>query len=257
MSEKKNGVRLNKFLAEAGVTSRRKADALIQAGRVRVDGRVVREPGARIDPHRQRVEVDGQPLLPPPKVYFLFYKPKGYLTALSDPHGRPTIKTFLKAIPFRVFPVGRLDKDTEGLLLLTNDGELANRLLHPRHGILRVYQAKVKGHPEESSLTRLLKEGIEVEGRRVFPKAIKLLGRGRKSTTFEVVVGEGRKREVRKLFAAIGHPVFALKRVRFGPLKLTGLRPGEIRPLSAGELQALKKATGLYRRLSQASRKRK
>lgn len=245
MSTNKEGVRLNKFLAEAGVASRRKAEELIRAGRVKVDGRIVRELGTKIDPYRQRVEVDGHPLHPPPKVYYLFYKPTGYLTALSDPYGRPTIKDFLKGLPFRVFPVGRLDKDTEGLLLLTNDGELAHRLLHPRHGVLRVYHAWVRGHPEERALRRLLKEGIEVEGRRVFPKAIRRLSKDRQSTTFEVVVGEGRKREVRKLFAAIGHPVFRLKRVKFGPLSLTNLRPGEIRPLSLKELRALKKATGL------------
>ena len=242
MNEK---IRLNKFLAQAGVASRRKADELIRSGRVKIDGKVVTDLGLKIDPEKQRVEIDGQLVRLEPKVYYLFYKPAGYLTALSDPHGRPTIKKFLKKIPYRVFPVGRLDKDTEGLLLLTNDGELAHRLLHPRHGIMRVYQAQVKGHPQEPLLKRLLQEGIEVEGRRIWPKAIKLLGKTKETTTFEVTVGEGRKREVRKLFAAIGHPVIKLKRTKFGPLALTGLRTGEIRPLTLKELKALKRACGL------------
>ncbi len=242
MNEK---IRLNKFLAQAGVASRRKADELIKSGRVKIDGKVVTDLGLKIDPEKQRVEVDGRPVRLEPRVYYLFYKPAGYLTALSDPHGRPTIKDFLKKIPYRVFPVGRLDKDTEGLLLLTNDGELAHRLLHPKHGIMRVYQAKVKGHPQEILLKRLLEEGIEVEGRRIWPKAIKWLGKTKETSTFEVTVGEGRKREVRKLFAAIGHPVIKLKRTKFGPLSLAGLRIGEIRPLSSKELKALKKACGL------------
>ena len=238
-------IRLNKFLAQAGVTSRRKADELIRSGRVKIDGKVVTDLGLKIDPKKQRVEINGRPVRLEPKVYYLFYKPAGYLTALSDPHGRLTIKKFLEKIPYRVFPVGRLDKDTEGLLLLTNDGELAHRLLHPRHGIMRVYQARVKGHPQEPLLKRLLQEGIEVEGRRIWPKAIKLLGKTKETTTFEVTVGEGRKREVRKLFAAIGHPVIKLKRTKFGPLALTGLRTGEIRPLTTKELKALKRACGL------------
>ncbi len=238
-------VRLNKYLAESGVTSRRKADELIRAGRVTVDGVPVQEVGFRVDPERQEIAVDGHPVRPVPKVYYLFYKPAGYLTALSDPHGRPTIAIFLKKLPVRVFPVGRLDADTEGLLLLTNDGELAHRLLHPRYGIKRLYEATVRGHPPEKAIQKLLEEGVEVEGRRVYPKAIRLRGKGPRTTTFEVIVGEGRKREVRKLFAAIGHPVLRLKRLAFGPLVLRGLRPGEIRPLTPKELRALRQAARL------------
>ncbi len=238
-------IRLNKYLAESGVASRRKADELIRAGRVTVDGRLVQEIGLRVDPEQQEIAVDGKVVRPAPKVYYLFYKPRGYLTALSDPHGRPTIAEFLKKLPRRVFPVGRLDADTEGLLLLTNDGELAHRLLHPRYGIKRLYEATVKGHPSAGAIKRLLEEGVEVEGRRVFPKSIRLKGKGPHTTTYEVVVGEGRKREVRKLFAAIGHPVRKLKRLAFGPLVLRGLRPGEIRPLTLKELRALKQAVKL------------
>ncbi len=239
------GIRLNRFLAEAGIASRRKAEELIRQGRVKVNQQVVRELSFRVDPERDQVEVDGRLVKVQPKAYYLFYKPSGYLTALSDPHGRPTIKEFLKDLPVRVFPVGRLDKDTEGLLLLTNDGLLAQRLLHPRYGLRRVYEARVKGHPSPKALRALLTHGIEVEGRRVIPKAIKILGKDRHTTTFEVVVGEGRKREVRKFFAAIGHPVLRLKRIRFGPLYLSGLRPGQIRPLTPKERRALRQAAGL------------
>ncbi len=234
-------VRLNKFLSQAGVCSRRKADELIRAGRVKIDGKLVTEVGVKVDPESQIVEVDGKRIEPSLPVYYLFYKPAGYLTSLSDPHGRKTIAEFLKGMPERVFPVGRLDAATEGLLLLTNDGELANRLLHPRYGLKRVYHATVKGHPSPEKINRLLKEGVIVEGRRIFPKSIKLLKKNARGSTYEVIVGEGRKREVRKLFAAIGHPVIRLKRVAFGPLTLKGLRPGEIRPLSPKEISLLKK----------------
>ncbi|OAG28744.1 pseudouridine synthase [Thermodesulfatator autotrophicus] len=244
MSENQK-IRLNKFLSRAGVASRRKADELIKEGRVKVNGQVISEPGLKIDPYSQKVEVDGKPVRVEEPVYYLFYKPSGYLTSLYDPHGRKTIKEFIKHLPVRVFPVGRLDAATEGLLLLTNDGELANRLLHPRYEIKRVYHTTVKGHPSEKLIEQLLKKGVEVEGRRVYPRKIRLLRRGPNSSTYEVVVGEGRKREVRKIFASIGHPVINLKRVAFGPLTLGRLRPGEIRPLSPKELEQLKRAARL------------
>ncbi len=237
-------IRLNKYLAESGIGSRRKAERLILAGRVKVNGQVVKDLGFKVS-EEDKVEIDGRIIVPEPKVYFLFYKPVGYLTTLYDPYGRPTIKSFLKDIPYRVFPVGRLDFNTEGLLLLTNDGKLANRLLHPRYGITRVYHATVKGHPQEIKLKKLIKEGIKVQGRRIWPKAIRTLGYTSEVSIFEVIIKEGRKREVRKIFAAIGHPVIRLKRVKFGPLSLSGLRPGEIRPLFPKELKALKKACGL------------
>ncbi len=236
--------RLNKFLAEAGLASRRKVEKWIIAGRVKINGQLVKDPGFKVSTE-DKVEVDGRIITPEPKVYFLFYKPVGYLTTLFDPHGRPTIKPFLKEIPYRVFPVGRLDFNTEGLLLLTNDGELANRLSHPRYGIIRTYHATVKGHPKDTKLRRLLQEGIEVEGKHVWPKAIKILGHTSQDSTFEIVIKEGRKREVRKIFAAIGHRVIKLKRVKFGPLSLSNLKLGEIRPLSQKELRLLKKTCGL------------
>ncbi len=232
---------LQKLIARAGVTSRRKAEELIRAGRVKIDGQVVCELGLKVDPEKSDIRVDDQPLRLEPPVYLLLHKPAGYLTALSDPHGRRTIKDLIKEVPYRVFPVGRLDNATEGLLILTNDGELAHRLLHPRYGVEKVYHAQVKGHPRPEKIKWLIEEGVIVEGQRVRPRSIKQLGRTRRTTMFEVVVTEGRKREIRRLFAAIGHPVRYLKRVRFGPLTLGDLPIGGWRYLSPEEVQALKK----------------
>ncbi|WP_456433896.1 pseudouridine synthase [Thermosulfuriphilus sp.] len=234
--------RLQKLISRAGIASRRKAEALIRAGRVMVDGRVVTELGLKVDPTKSRILVDGQLISIEPPVYLLLHKPSGYLTALSDPYGRRTIKDLIAEVPYRVFPVGRLDNATEGLLLLTNDGELANRLLHPRYGVEKVYRVQVKGHPSPGALRRLLEEGVEVEGRTVRPRSIKRLGRTRRTTMFEVVVTEGRKREIRRMFAFLGHPVKYLKRVRFGPLSLGDLAPGRWRYLRPEEIRALKRA---------------
>ncbi len=233
------GMRLAKFLARAGVTSRRKAEELIREGRVRVNGRVVRELATRVIPGRDRVEVDGQEVRLPEKVYYLFYKPPGYLTALADPHGRPTLAEFLKDLPPGVFPVGRLDRDSEGLLLLTNDGELAQRLLHPRYEVPRVYRVWLTRPPREDLLERILREGLEIEGRRVFPDEIRLIRRRRRECVYEIRLHEGRKREVRKIFAAAASRVKRLVRIQFGPLTLGNLRPGELRPLTPAELRAL------------------
>ena len=232
-------MRLSRFLARAGVTSRRKAEELIRAGRVRVNGRVITELSFRVVPERDRVEVDGKEVKLPERVYYLFYKPRGFLTALSDPHGRPTIKEFLRGLPPGVFPVGRLDRDSEGLLLLTNDGDLAQKLLHPRYEIPRVYRVWLTRPPREDLLLRILREGLEIEGRRVFPEEIKLIRRSRRECVYEVRLHEGRKREVRKIFATAGSRVKRLVRIQFGPLRLSDLRPGEIRPLSPEEKRAL------------------
>ncbi|MBX6423778.1 pseudouridine synthase [Thermosulfurimonas sp. F29] len=234
-------MRLAKFMARAGVASRRKAEEMIRAGRVKVNGRVVTEVATRVDPERDRVEVDGRAVRLPEKVYYVFYKPRGYITALSDPHGRPTIAKFLRGLPSGVFPVGRLDRDSEGLLLLTNDGDLAQRLLHPRFEIPRVYRVWLVRPPREELLLRILREGLEIEGRRVFPDEIRPLRRNRRECVYEIRLHEGRKREVRRIFAAAGTLVKRLVRIRFGPLTLGNLRPGEIRPLRPDELSALRK----------------
>ncbi len=237
----KNGVkmRLARFLARAGVASRRKAEVLIRSGRVRVNGQLVTEVATLVDPERDRIEVDGKRVRLPERVYYLFYKPPGYLTALSDPHGRPTIARFLRGLPPGVFPVGRLDRDSEGLLLLTNDGELAQKLLHPRYEIPRLYRVWLIRPPREDLLERILREGLEIEGRRVFPDEIRLIRRSRREIVYEVRLHEGRKREVRKIFAAAGSRVKRLVRIQFGPLKLGNLKPGEIRPLTEAERRAL------------------
>ena len=244
MSGAGNGVRLSKFLARAGVTSRRKAERLVREGKVLVNGRIVLEPAFRIAPERDRVEVEGRVVTPPPRVYYRFYKPRGYLTALSDPYGRPTIARFLRVLPPGVFPVGRLDRDSEGLLLLTNDGDLAQRLLHPRYAIPRVYRVWLTRPPREDLLARLLREGLEVEGRLVFPDEVRLIRRTRREIIYEVRLHEGRKREVRRIFAAAGTRVKRLVRIRFGPLTLGNLRPGEVRPLTFKELEELFRVTG-------------
>ncbi|RUM87986.1 MAG: pseudouridine synthase [Thermodesulfatator sp.] len=238
-------MRLAKFLARAGVASRRKAEELIRTGRVKVNGKVVTQLALRVDPERDQVEVDGQRVILPPKVYYLFHKPPGYLTTLSDPHGRPTIAEFLKGLPPGVFPVGRLDRDSEGLLLLTNDGELAQRLLHPRYEIPRIYRVWLVRPPREDLLQRIRREGLEIEGRKVFPEEIRLIKRNRRECVYEVRLREGRKREVRRIFAAAGSQVKRLLRVAFGPLRLGDLPPGKIRPLRPQELRVLRGLFGL------------
>ena len=237
-------MRLSKFLARAGVTSRRKAERLVREGKVLVNGRIVLEPAFRIAPERDRVEVEGRAVTPPPRVYYRFYKPRGYLTALSDPYGRPTIASFLRVLPPGVFPVGRLDRDSEGLLLLTNDGDLAQRLLHPRYAIPRVYKVWLTRPLREDLLARILREGLEVEGRLVFPDEVRLIRRTRREIIYEVRLHEGRKREVRRIFAAAGSRVKRLVRIRFGPLTLGNLRPGEVRPLTFKELEELFRVIG-------------
>ncbi len=228
-------MRIAKFLARAGVASRRKAERLVLEGRVEVNGSVITDLATRIDPERDEVKVDGKRVVLPERVYVLFYKPRGYITALSDPFGRPTIAKFLKDLPKGTFPVGRLDRDSEGLLLLTNDGELAQRLLHPRYQVRRTYKVWLERPPRQELLKRIKEEGIEVEGRRIFPDEIKRLD----AKTYLVTVHEGRKREVRKIFAAAGSRVVRLLRVRFGPLWLKGLKPGQKRHLSSEELRRL------------------
>ncbi len=238
--------RLQKVLARAGVASRRKAEALIAAGRVRVNGEVVRQLGTKVDPHRDRIEVDGRPVrLPRRHTYLLLHKPMGVVTTLRDPQGRPTVADLIRGVEARVFPVGRLDQDTEGLLLLTDDGELAYRLTHPRYGVEKVYHALVRGRPSAATLERWRRGGIVVEGRPSAPAQVRVLRTVREGTWLEIVLHEGRKRQVRRVAAALGHPVLYLKRVRLGPLTLGRLPRGRWRPLSRREVRALRRAVGL------------
>src|SRR5215472_6034496 len=225
-------MRLNAFLARAGVASRRRADELIKAGRVTVNG----EPGQlnTVVGARDRVEVDGQEVERQRLRYVLLHKPAGVLTTASDPQRRPTVVELVPGEP-RVVPVGRLDADTTGALLLTNDGELAHRLAHPRYGVEKTYVAELEGHADEEALQRL-RDGIELDDGPTAPARARRLGRGR----VELVLHEGRKHQVKRMLDAVGHPVRRLHRSGYGPLSLDGLEPGEWRELTAREIEALR-----------------
>jgi 23S rRNA pseudouridine2605 synthase len=231
--------RLQKILAQAGIASRRRAEEYIRQGRVRVDGQVVTEMGLQVDPRRQRIEFDGKPLTAHEQpVYILLHKPRGYLSTLNDPQGRPIVTSLLQGVTARVFPVGRLDLDSEGALLLTNDGELAQKILHPSYEVKKTYIARVVGQPAASRLKQL-EEGMVIEGRRTWPAGVKVLATGKEASTVEVIIHEGRKRQIRKMFAAIGHPVLRLQRVAYGNLRLGDLPAGKYRLLSRKELEAI------------------
>jgi 23S rRNA pseudouridine2605 synthase len=231
--------RIQKILANAGIASRRRAEEYIRQGRVRVDGQVVTEMGQQADPGRQRIELDGKPVIKREKpVYILLNKPRGYVSTLSDPQGRPIITELLPGISERVFPVGRLDLDSEGALLLTNDGELAHRILHPSFEVKKTYIVRVTGKPQ-IDLLKKLEQGIVIEGKRTWPAKIKMVAGDQASSTFEVIIHEGRKRQIRKMFAAISHPVMQLRRVAYGNLQLADLPPGKYRLLSRKDLSKI------------------
>lgn len=233
-------IRLSKFLSLCGFGSRRKNINLILQGKVIINGEIVKDLSYRVDPEKDRVFVDGEEAKLPPKVYYLFYKPRGYLTTLYDPHNRKTIKPFLEKLPFPVFYVGRLDKESEGLLLLTNDGDLANKLLHPRYGVPRTYHVWVKPKLSEKAIKEVLKKGFNLEGKIIKPIEFKLIKTSRENYIYQVTVKEGIKREVRKMVSYLGGEVLRLLRIAFGPLKLKNLKPGEIRPLTEEEIEKLK-----------------
>jgi pseudouridine synthase len=243
-------IRLQKILSTAGVASRRAAEALIAQGRVMVNGRTVTELGTKADPARDEIKVDGRRLKAPAgRRYILLYKPRGYITTRSDPQRRPTVLDLLTRGGVReyVYPVGRLDYDSEGLLLLTSDGDLAARLTHPRHGVEREYRVRVRGVPEDRLIERLAR-GVTVEGRRTAPATIALEkvieAESGPQAVLSIVIREGRNRQVRHMCDAIGHPVVRLRRVRIGPITDDRIRPGEFRDLEAREVAALKRLEG-------------
>ena len=243
--------RLHKFLSRCGVASRREAESLILQGRVTVNGQVVQELGTRIQPGRDRVEVDGIPVKPQPFTYIVLNKPPGFVTTVEDREGRPTVMALLKGLKTRVYPVGRLDMESEGLLLLTNDGELAFRLMHPRYHVEKRYLVKVRGTPPEKKLERL-RRGVRLEDekrpgvfRKTAPARIKVIKTKGKETLLEVVLREGRKRQIRRMFQAIGHPVVSLVRVAVGNITLEGLPKGKYRHLTAQEVAQLRRRVGL------------
>jgi 23S rRNA pseudouridine2605 synthase len=233
--------RLQRALARAGFGSRRACEELIREGRVQVDGRVATL-GDRADPTRSRITVDGVPVAADPSLrYFALNKPPGVTTTLNDPHARRTLAAFLPKGP-RLFPVGRLDRDSEGLLLLTNDGRLAHRVQHPRFGIEKEYLAEVRGRPARGVPGRLL-AGVELDDGPARAVAASIVASRPGSSAIRVVMVEGRKREVRRMMEAVGHPVVRLVRTRIGPLRLGALPAGQVRPLTVKEVRALFEAS--------------
>jgi 23S rRNA pseudouridine2605 synthase len=238
-------MRLQKVLAQAGLASRREAEHWIQAGRISVNGKVVTTLGTQADPVVDRIAVDGKVINRlEPKVYYLLNKPTGYVSTCEDELGRPTVLDLLKPIKFRLFPVGRLDWDSEGLLLLTNDGELAQRLLHPRFHIRRTYLAKVEGIPTAQSLLRLTNAGDPSAPRKRRPTA-RIIKVGERHAWLEIRLWEGKNRQVRRMCEAVGHPVRRLRRVQFAGLDTMGLSSGHYRPLTLTEVHTLKQLAGL------------
>lgn len=249
-----SGDRLQKVLAAAGVASRRECEQLILEGRVEVDRLVVNELGARVDPRRHEIRVDGEVLSRPKLVYFAVNKPVGVVSTARDPAGRPRVTDLMPPNSPRVFCVGRLDIASEGLILVTNDGELSNGLTHPRHGVEKIYQVKVAGHVENEVLAQLHR-GIHLAEGFAHVKHVRIKCRRKRSTILEMVLDEGRNREVRRLLARVGHKVQQLRRIAVGPVRLGDLPTGAVRPLTPKEIHALAKAIIRGRNYEQSHRK--
>ncbi len=240
------GIRLQKVLAAAGIGSRRHCEELIDDGLVEVNGRTVTEQGRRVDPLTDVIRVDGARIPPPRRhAYLIFHKPRGVVSTMEDPQGRSTISDYLgKRVKEGLFHVGRLDTPTEGLLLITNDGDFAQRMAHPSHEISKTYVAEVEGVIENVTLRKLTR-GITLEDGPVRPDKVKLIQRGGTRSIVQVVLHEGRNRIVRRMFEAVGHPVHRLSRIAVGPVRLGQLKVGELRELSREELGALMDLAGL------------
>jgi len=241
------GERLQKVLAAAGVASRRECEQLILEGRVEVDGQVVNELGARVDRQRQEIRVDGEPLPRPKLQYFAVNKPTGVVSTARDPAGRPRVIDLLPPGVGRMFNVGRLDLASEGLILVTNDGMLANQLTHPKHGVEKVYEVQVAGQPDPDVLAQL-KRGVHLAEGFAHALDVRVKGRKKRSTILEMVLDEGRNREVRRLLARVGHKVQRLTRIAIGPIRLGDLPRGAVRPLTPEEVRKLRDAVAEGRR---------
>ncbi|MDC3413091.1 rRNA pseudouridine synthase [Aquibacillus sp. 3ASR75-11] len=235
-----NGDRLQKVIAQSGVTSRRKAEELIVAGKVKVNGKVQIKLGTKVA-HHDKIEVNGIPLEKEEPVYFLLYKPRGVISSVKDDKDRKVVTDFLPDIQQRVYPIGRLDYDTSGLLLLTNDGDFANMLMHPKHEIEKVYIAKTKGIPTIDQLARL-KKGIQADGERLRAVRTSIISTDNKNkkAIVEIVLHEGKNRQIKKMLEAIDAPVEKLKREKYGFLTTTGMHPGEVRELTPHEVKQLR-----------------
>lgn len=230
--------RLQKLLAQAGIASRRGAEQLIRAGRIAINGTTVSELGIKADPNHDMISCDGRAILFEQKMYVLLNKPSGYVTTMSDPQGRPIVSDLLPDIPQRLFPVGRLDLETEGALLMTNDGELGNAVLHPSFEVNKTYEAWVAGFPSSQHLQHL-ERGIVLEGVKTSPAQLRILKRRTNQTLVEIIIHEGKKRQVRKMFQAINHRVIHLRRTAYGQLRLGTLETGKYRILSKNDLKKI------------------
>lgn len=233
MSESENSgrVRLNKLLSEAGIASRRAADQMIEEGHVTINGKRVYELGIKVDPVHDKIMVDGKPLRRlTHKIYLLFHKPKGVLTTMSDPHNRPNVSNYLGKVPYRVFPVGRLDWDSEGMLLLTNDGDFANKVTQPKSEVTKTYLVKLNGQPQPEQIQKLLR-GVSIIGGRVSAKHVEKIKRkdgSDKYDWYKIVITEGKNRQIRLMFEKIGFDVLKLQRIAIGKLRLGNLERGEL-----------------------------
>ena len=243
--------RIQKILAQGGIASRRAAEALIAAGRVRVNGRIITEPGTKADPRKDKVEVDGKRVIAEDFVYLVIHKPRGVVSTMSDPEGRPTVRELINGVDGRIYPVGRLDFATSGVLLATNDGELADGLLHPRKTVPKTYVLKVKGvmSPEDLDAWR---KGVKLEDGMTAPADAKLLRHEADKTWFELTIREGRNQQIRRMGEATGFPVMRLARLAFAEISAEGLAPGRWRHLTREELQSLKKTYGVPRSIPSA-----
>ncbi|MFH1460227.1 MAG: pseudouridine synthase [Candidatus Omnitrophota bacterium] len=228
--------RLNKIIAKSGFCSRRKADELISQGKVKVNQIIISELGTQADPNKDRILINNTPLKLEKKLYILLHKPKGYITTTKDVHAEKTVLDLLPDIFARVYPVGRLDKDSCGLLILTNDGNLSYKLTHPKFEIDRIYEVSMKNPLQPSTIKKIEKGGINIEDYKTSPCKIRIIRREKTKTKIRLILHEGRKREIRKIFALFDHPVIELKRIQFGKLKLGDLEPGKFRYLKKKEI---------------------
>ena len=237
--------RLQKIINRVGIASRRGAEALIREGRVRVNGHVITKLGSRADAAKDQIVVNGRPL---PRVammsYIALHKPVGIVTTLSDPEGRPTVRDLLRGIRSRLYPVGRLDYHSSGLLLFTNDGELAFRLTHPRYGVTKTYRVKVRGVPDEAAIARL-SSGVRLEEATTAEAGVRVLRSEGGKAWLEMTLHEGRRREIRRMCERVGHPVLKLSRIRFGPISLGKIPVGEYRELTEAEVAKLRSEVGI------------
>jgi 23S rRNA pseudouridine2605 synthase len=235
--------RIQKIIARIGIASRRKAEEIIAEGRVTVNGSVATI-GMKADLSKDHIKVDGKLLIrSEPKIYLMFNKPRNVVTSLSDPEGRPAVKDYLKGVRYRVFPVGRLDFDSEGLLLLTNDGDFANDLLHPSKKIPKTYMVKVKGIIGDDKIVKL-RQGVRLEDGRTLPARVRFARKSENNSWIEIAITEGKKRQVRRMVEAVGHPALKLRRISIDGVRLSGLKIGEFRPLTERELQSLRNEIG-------------